>query len=48
MLNPEASSPSAAASGQFNSHAIERVSSLNVNNPRSKSLTSHFMKSLIQ
>jgi hypothetical protein len=47
-VKPADKSPLAVTSGQSSSQDSERVSSLKVNRPRSKSLISHFMKSLIQ
>ena len=45
---PSANRLCAARRGHSSTHAMERVSSWKVKSPRSKSLTSHFMKSLIQ
>ena len=46
--NPVTSNWLANVSGHSSSHAIDRVISLNVKSPKSRSLISHSMKSLIQ
>ena len=46
--NPVTRRRLANVSGHSSNHAIDRVISLNVNRPKSRSLISHSMKSLIQ